>query len=172
MSGTRLSIGEVIRQVRQEYIDSGMAKSYYRINCGLCEDFGLEVQRRLEGVQSVREFYTECLQADDGGWDWKCLRNEHKCTAPVGLSEDEVDNIIMGGHMFLKCQDKWYDAECPDGADSPFDLPIFRRSVIEALRRKGISTEDVFTDDIVPPPECRVKNPVHRYAEEDSGLSM
>jgi hypothetical protein len=172
VSEVGVTISEVIRQVRKEYIDSGLAESFYKINSGLCEDFGLEVQSKLKGIQSVSEFYTECLQTEDGGWDWKCLRNKHQCGAPSGLSEAEVDNIRFGGHMFLKYQGKWYDAECPDGADSPFDLPIFRRPVIAALRIKGIATEDVITDDVVPAPRCQVNNPVRRHPEDDSALSL
>lgn len=41
------SISIAIRLLRDELIANGEASSYYAINCGSCEDFALEVVRRM-----------------------------------------------------------------------------------------------------------------------------
>lgn len=168
---TPIAIGDVIRRVRKVFVDSGRAPSFYQINNGQCDEFALQVLDELEGRVAIREFYTEELQTADGGWDWAYLQNSHAILPPLGLSREETDGIGLGGHVFLKLENKWYDAECPDGTDSHFDLPIFRRPIVAALRRKGLQADEVITDDVVPAPRCKVPNPDGRSHRVDDGLT-
>jgi hypothetical protein len=169
---TPVAIGEVIRRVRKAFVDSGRAPSFYQINNGQCDEFAMQVLSECEGREVIREFYTEELQLADGSWDWACLRAHHGIIVPAGLSEAELDDIGFGGHVFLKHDGKWYDAECPNGADSPFDLPIFRRPIIAALRRKGLQADEVITEDVVPAPLCKVPNPTRHTHDRSDGCSL
>jgi hypothetical protein len=49
---------------------------------------------------------------------------------------------------------KFYDSECPKGVESFFDLPVFRRPIVIALRLKGIPADEVLPEDIIPLPLC------------------
>lgn len=165
-------MGEVIRRVRKAFVDSGQAPSFYQINNGQCEEFAIQVLRELEGLVAIREYHTAELQLADGGWDWECLRAHHAVTLPAGLSEAELDDFGFGGHVFLKHDDQWYDAECPDGVGSHFDLPIFRRPIIAALRRKGLRADDVVTEDVVPAPLCKDPNPTRHAHDRSDGFCL
>jgi hypothetical protein len=61
--------------------------------------------------------------------------------------------------VWIEAQNRFYDSECPEGVSSLFELPLFRRHIVYALRKKGISAPEVITDDVVPAPRCPITNP-------------
>jgi hypothetical protein len=158
-----LNLSLAIRKVRSSYIEKGISPSYYKINCGLCEDFALDVIKLMGGyTDTLSEVYTESfLTADERGWDWERLRDTWGVVVPKGFRKDEFDKISFGGHAWIVCEGKFFDAECPDGVESFFDLPIFKRPQIARLRNKGISEPDVETDDVLPPPPCPIAMPTN-----------
>lgn len=156
----------LIREHRKRFLDNHDVESYYKVNCGLCEEFAYEVHEIFAHRHLLEVTYTEEYLDEDDLLDWDGLA----IAVPEGLSREDMEGVRLGGHCFLKLQGRWYDAECPEGVDSVLDLPIFRRPIVLTLRQKGIPTEDVITDDVVPAPPCKVANPspAARHERNDS----
>lgn len=165
-------IGAAIRRTRDEFLKAYGVPSYFQLNNGFCEDFALQVIMQLGSPKHLYDLGNENLQDQEGGWDWGLLTSHWSIEAPTGLSRDEVDQIDFGGHVFIAddAQRRFYDAECPEGVSSFFDLPLFRRDIVRALRLKGIAADDVLPEDVVPPPRCPVANPVSRDLDCSPGL--
>lgn len=145
----------LIKDYRKSFLENNDVESYYKINSGLCEEFAYEVHERFEHRHLLGVMYTEELLDEDDQVEW----NRPGIGLPDGLSRQEMEDVRLGGHCFLTMKGRWYDAECPEGVDNVLDLPIFRRPIVLTLRRKGVPTEDVVTDDVIPAPVCQVPNP-------------
>jgi hypothetical protein len=164
---TEQELSNAIVSVRTRYIEDGESPSYYEINNGLCENFALDVIQVLQHPDNLYDVCGENFMRDDNdypeNWDWSLLHKNFDIKPPAGLSASEVDQIAMGGHVFLMAKidskHKFYDSECPKGVESFFDLPVFRRQIVVALRLKGISADEVLPEDVVPPPLCPFPNP-------------
>lgn len=162
-----MNLSEAIKQVRQQYIASGQAKSFYEINDGLCDDFAAEVIAMMGGYgESMSELSNENfmtgLDGDECGddvWDWELLKKHWGITPPGGLTKSDVNAMVFGGHVWIVSGQMHYDAECHDGVASFFDLPLFRRYIVCELRERGMATDEVMTDDVIPPLLCPVPNP-------------
>lgn len=158
----RQQIADAIRQLQAEYIHEGLAPSYFEINNGLCDDFAEEVARRLRKLASCdQEVFTVeganfYRSQDDELWDGRLLRNYWKMAPPPQFTWTILNRLHFGTHIWLVCEKRHYDAECPDGVDNFFDLPIFQRTLITHLREQGINCPDVETEDVVPAPLCPV----------------
>lgn len=163
-----MNLSEAIKQVRKQYIASGQAKSFYEINNGLCDDFADDVIALMGGYKEDltelgNENFMIGLDGDKCGddvWDWKLLKKHWGITPPAGLAKSDVNNMGFGGHVWIVSGQMHYDAECPDGVASFFDLPLFRRHIVCELRERGIPADEMVTDDVIPPPLCPVPNPV------------
>jgi hypothetical protein len=155
-------IGSTIRRLRDEFLRTNGVPSYFEINNGLCDEFAIMVVLQLGSPANLYDVEGGNFQTDDGGWDWPLLDKFWGIAPPEGLSAEEMDTIDVGGHVFVAdhSERRFYDAECPEGVSSFFELPLYRRSVIHALRLKGIPTDEVLPEDVVPPPKCPVSNPV------------
>lgn len=151
-------IKQLIAHYRAIYIPLH-APSYYEINNGQCEDFALDIIDSLGRSEDALDVCNENFMLFDGGWDWDLLKEHWNIDPPEGLSREDVDNISFGGHVFIAHRGRHFDAECIEGVKSFFDLPLFRRGIVKALRLKGIQADDVVTDDVIPPPCCPVPNP-------------
>ena len=151
-------ISAVIRQLRDEFIANGEAPSYYDINCGGCEDFAVEVVKRLGGSSDeLFEIGAEELMHEGGdGFDWKLLSNYWNIKGHPDLSKKSLDDLGLGGHVWITHQKRHYDAECPDGVDNFLDLPLFKRAIISELRGRGKAVADIATEDVIPPPACPI----------------
>lgn len=157
-------IAAAIRQMRSQYIAESKATSYWEINNGLCDDFARDVADTLGGetdtLYSVENGnFTVDGDSLDGNWDWKLLEAHWGIKPGFGLKKNQAEAIDFGGHVWLTDGKLHYDAECPDGAASFFDLPIFRRHIVLELRSSGVACDDVATDDVLPSPVCPVLNP-------------
>lgn len=159
---TRQQISEAIRAVRADYLKRKLAPSYFEINNGRCYDFAHDVIDLLHetvGKSEELEVYQgENFQRDqdNGLWDGTLLRKYWKMKPPSGFTWAQLNKLEFGMHYWVTCEQRHYDAECPEGVDSFFDLPIFRRTLIEHLRENGINCPDVETEDVVPAPRCPV----------------
>lgn len=80
----------------------------YDINCGLCEEW----------AERVRELYAEATGADDVE-----VLEPFNIT---GLPEHE-----LMGHVFIRFQGRFYDAECHDGAVTWEQLPLFVKNAAQ-----------------------------------------
>ena len=163
-----MNLSEAIRQVRQQYIERGEAKSFYEINNGLCDDFAAAVIKLMGGYsKTLHEISNENLmigldgdECGDDVWDWKLLNKHWGITPPDGLTKSDVNKMGFGGHVWIVSGKMHYDAECPDGVASFFDLPLFRRHIVCELRERGVSADEVVAEDVIPPPLCPVPNPI------------
>lgn len=171
MSEDRCKLGcsDAIRHVRRRYIEQGICQSYFKINDGNCAQFADDVLELLSGNADIfcvcNENFMCGLDGDEFEnevWDWRLLRKSWRISVPTGLRKRDVDSIDFGSHVWLTDGERHYDAEAPDGVDSLFDLPIFRRAIVQALREKGIAAKDVCVEDIVPAPICPIQNPKRR----------
>lgn len=160
-----MNISESIRQVRDEFVRDGLASSYYDINNGHCEDLALEAMRRTtSGKEFLLDVQAESfMDVENELWDFALLREHWNFELPEGLAEEDLNRISFGNHVWVAdhSQKKFYDAECPDGVDNFFDLPLFRCYIVIYLREKGISTPEVVTEDLLPHPPCPVPNPIY-----------
>jgi hypothetical protein len=154
-------VAATVCAVRTRYIQQNLAPSYFQINNGLCEDFALDVIRELraKGVEA-QDFCNENFQDSNGAWDWALLKEGWSTGCPHGLLPREVDQLRFGGHVWVEVGKRFYDSECPEGVSSLFELPIFRRYIVYALRKKGVSAPEVIPDDVVPAPRCPIPNPI------------
>lgn len=162
-----MDISGAIRLVRQRYLAEGLATSHFAINNGLCDQLAADVLALLgPDAKAFSDYGGENFMTGLDGdpyesdvWDWELLAKAWNIQPPAGLSSSDVDALGFGGHVWLSDGKLHYDAECPEGVSSFFDLPLYRRYFVEALRMKGISTPEVETDDIVVAPRCPVPNP-------------
>jgi len=161
-------LAQAVRAVRDRYIATGLAPSYYQINNGQCEDFALDLIKEVRGITTGAldicnfNFMTGVNgdESENDVWDWALLSKHWGITPPAGLTADEMDQIDFGQHVWISVGRLHFDAECPQGVESFFDLPLFRRPIVVALRKKGIAADEVLPEDVVPPPLCPVPNPL------------
>ncbi len=52
---------------------------------------------------------------------------------PDGVTIDSLNRVWLS-HCFIVYQGRFFDAECPEGVDTPFSLPL----VLNALRKAGL----------------------------------
>lgn len=160
-------VADHVRSLREHFVATGEAHSYFEINNGQCEDFALDLRKRLEAdsIDSMDVENGNFMQGEDGDkdqndvWDWELLLEHWGIDAPAGFTRDQINAIDFGNHVWLAVDKRHYDSECPEGVDSFFDLPLFRRYLVTDLRKRGIPAAEVVTDDVVPAPLCPVANP-------------
>lgn len=132
-----MTLNELICNLANKYIADGLADTREEINQGLCEGFASDIQDMMPEVDilAVEELMIG-HNGDPSGcdvFDWEILRRHWGISPPNGCTPADVGRMVIGGHFWITHQGKHYDAECPDGADSFFDLPYFHRQ-IEAQR--------------------------------------
>lgn len=155
-------VSAAIKELRSEYILAGKSPSYFEINNGLCDDFAEEVLSRLHAAHGRREdlftvWNENFFRIDDSyTWDADLLTRHWGIVPPEHFTWTMLDEVNFGGHAWLTSGGRHFDAECPDGVDSFFELPLFRRCLVYHLRKQGIDCPDVETEDVVPAPRCPV----------------
>lgn len=159
-------IQEAVESLRTEYVEQGLAQSYFDINNGLCEDFAMDLMKKLRGITTAAYELSDASYmtgdggvADGKGWDWSVLKESLGILPPAGLTCEEVDQINFSGHVWVEVDGVHFDAEAPEGVRSFFELPIFKRKIVACLRKKGVAADDVVTTDVVPAPLCSIPNP-------------
>lgn len=103
-----------IRLLVAQYADEGISAE--EINRGYCADFAHALWRGHPNTLQILGIY----DADD--------------VLTLGIaSEPLLDAAIDGqiGHSFLVYEDRFFDAECPEGVDSIMALPTFQRALLE-----------------------------------------
>lgn len=138
MFNVQEKVQTTIEKLRDEYISSGEAESEYQINNGLCVNFASDIILRLKSeIPSLQDICGEnFMRGEDGDesendvWD-QALLSEHwpKISPTNGLTWADMDQIGFGFHVWVSCEGRHYDAECPEGVDNFFNLPLFRRYI-------------------------------------------
>jgi hypothetical protein len=97
----------------------------FDINNGECEEFANEVAA-VAASDKVHAVGFEEFQLVEGGFDWSLLEKHWpKCVPPAGWTREQLDeSACLWGHVWVTDGQKHFDAECPDGVDSFFDLPF------------------------------------------------
>ena len=133
-----LNITATIIALRDDYLARGEAPSFYEINNGLCESFAVDVLDLLGHPKGILDLQNESFMCGDDGdpvgaeqWDARLLETQWGVTPPAGLSWDDLNGCDFGHHVWLSYNGRHYDAECPEGVASPFELPIFARVIAE-----------------------------------------
>lgn len=135
-----MDISSAISSFRRHFAHHNNISSISDINNGWCEDFAVEVAscvpshpERCCTVIGCEEF----MMGTDGDvsgcdkWDWDLLQKHWAIEAPKGLSQEQIDDLNLPLHVWVTDGLLHYDAECPEGVASFFDLPIFAK-VIQA----------------------------------------
>jgi hypothetical protein len=143
----RLDISGTIEMLVDQYLKSKQTNCYsvLDINNGLCNDFAESLIEKLGGEDEnlrsldTSEFYSafsdealwdETIPTDHGGvWNKEAL--DKYGYPPM------VERAHVGIHQWIWFNGKHYDAEAPEGVDSPWDLPIFRRELKKTLIREN-----------------------------------
>ena len=101
-------------------------------------------------------------EGDGETFDQDLLAKYWSISPPVGWSWNQLNAVGFGRHAWVAVDGRHYDAECPEGVDSFFELPLFRRYMVSDLRSRGITCADVQVQDVTPAPVCPVPNPVKK----------
>lgn len=130
-------VKEAILKTVKSYLEEDKVKTVNQINRGICYQFAEDAvdevpMEMLEEVQILNSDEFKIILDEDGPqgneeWDLDCIQKDWQIKLPD--VDPEVfartqDNIY---HVWLYHNKKHYDAECPEGVDSFFELPIFKR---------------------------------------------
>lgn len=108
-------ISKAIIDLRKLFLDEKDVNSLEDINNGLCADFANALWRRVPDVEIMGIYGIEDLC--DFPTDDAIIR-----------TAVESDAIV---HTFVFFAGKYFDAECPCGTTSPYDLPVIKRALFE-----------------------------------------
>lgn len=130
------NLTEVIKKIRDQYIERGLCNNYSQINAGLCVDFSDDVEDMFDGrfeTLTTSMFY---VQDDNGKRDYM-INTLNDTMIPCGDLEWSKNQLDLYGypdkdlmimepprHIWIYYNGKHYDAECPDGVDNPWELPV------------------------------------------------
>lgn len=128
------NISVYIRELRDEYIQNGRAKTYEEINCGECVDFADDIEAKFIESTSLSNDHFILEREDSDGWngdehdkwDEKWLA-EYQSHPPAGITVSDLTDKIKGYHCWSYSEGKHYDAECPEGVVNFLELPFFKR---------------------------------------------
>jgi hypothetical protein len=164
----------LILVVRDEYLaNEENLTSYYDINNGSCVEFAEEVLDRMGGYDEEDRFYEiELDMLRDGTeedpnefLDRDLLETHWEHVVPThGLTWDEMDEIPFGHHRWLVLDNRHYDAECPEGVDNLFELPLFDKYIVQYILEKNYTVEilsqhiKVLRDEYLENPEIEVNS--------------
>lgn len=136
----KLNPSSVIKRLVKSYIADG-AESAYDINNGQCVEFAddacgiLDPNNEDDNIHPLSGFDFD--PEDNARWDEKALL-KFNTPVPPGI---DLETFDYGSHDWLYCHGKHYDAECPQGVTSVFDIPLFTRMV--HLARTGKWEKDI-----------------------------
>jgi hypothetical protein len=142
------TISAAIYKLRADYVTNGQYGSYQEINAGGCEDFATDIHELIGSPAENLEyqmidpayFLQPPLDGDDDNWGFPLNRDHLQAkwpsvVPPAGMDWDDLDhisafgNFFSGTHIWIFSHGKHYDSEAPEGVDTPFDLPFFKRII-------------------------------------------
>lgn len=147
MTITPEMLTKAILDIRDELLASGEYASHAEINSGYCTDFADDVFERLGkgaheylGQLGIDNFMLP-PEEDDGfndGYplDRELLTEHWPSVVPTqGMTWDDLDvlssdaGFSTGTHVWIELNERFYDAEAPEGVDNFFELPFFQRVI-------------------------------------------
>lgn len=138
-----MDISDIIKLTTDEFIKEynnkpHMVNNAYDINNGYCEEFAMTVIEKMGGYSDkLSEYDLYNFAGTDKDplseeFDAKWLK-KNGYTLPKGVTVEAL-NKLSWSHVIIKHNDKYYDAECSNGVNSPFALPL----VINNLKVNGL----------------------------------
>lgn len=134
-SNKRYLVETTIKRLRNHFIHHEMwpGATYWDINNGYCEEFAIEVLQHIKDAdESLKivlneNFMIEMEDSKEKIWDETLLKAYWPNVVPInGLTWNDLNQIKFGYHAWLTDGFYHYDAECPEGVDNYFLLPIFK----------------------------------------------
>lgn len=133
----RQNIKTLIEYIGKQYLVRHSLTDLADINKGLCENFAQDFIKnfRMTGPRGrVDMMGVEDFQLPNDKFDWALLTNPSwNIQPPIGFNQVATDKMQLGGHLWLVISRQHFDAECPEGVDSFFDLPFFKRQIARRL---------------------------------------
>jgi hypothetical protein len=143
---TRQAITKAVKTTLRDYIKAGEVKCAYDVGSGPCEDFAHDVLAKLDNPFGGTEGHSvdaieyanltgegNSLASADGIFYPETLA-AFKVKLPPDVTVDLLNKSELGDigtHIFLRWASPqgyvYFDAEAPQGVDSPFDLPFAQR---------------------------------------------
>lgn len=143
------AITHEIMQLIEEYKERYNFTYAREINQGYCVEFAEELEERCKGYEGLgnintvsedvlrfdegyttgyEEGDTEAGQLPDSGWNRRAIEQVYHSPLPVGTTLAHLNAFgETGYHVWVECNGKFYDAECPTGVTSIFELPFYER---------------------------------------------
>lgn len=139
---------------RNSFYEWRYGASPKEINNGHCVDYaeelvdfatkqGLEASPISEDELKFGEGYAtgyEAGEEDDlkeEGWNIRGIVETYHSPLPAGVTEELLNTQLETGyHVFVECDGKFYDAECPSGVTNLFDLPFYARYLFKLTEGK------------------------------------
>lgn len=154
-------ISKELDLLRKEYLEDSQLKSYFNINNGDCYEFSDFVYRKIGKKYGLEEVYSDDLcEVDDDGFtetsvfDEELILKYNKNELPLGLTITQLNNLELVPHCFITDDYKYYDAECIEGVDRVFDLPIYKREFY--VLRKYLKDTNNLLNGIIASEEVRI----------------
>jgi len=124
------ALRDAILTLRDRWIKEGEAPSAYEINNGLCEDFAQAVIAELGGEsETLSMYWGDEFTLDGYEWDAGLLARHWPGSVPThGLDWGDLRGFVPV-HAWIIFEGRHYDAECPEGVDNLFELPLVRRGM-------------------------------------------
>lgn len=136
----RTAFAESARRLGEEYVARGDAASLYDINSGCCEDWALELIGEYGGERDGLELcWADNLSVDGRGdeWDVAMVERLFPATHPThGLGWADV-LTAMPAHCWVDADGRFYDAECPEGTDNIFEIPLLARMLARIAEERA-----------------------------------
>lgn len=122
----RETIGKIVREESEKLIKGSFQYgcfSEWHINMGWCYDLARSVSDRLKSMGIEHEVLDE-------GW---LKRSGPKIDGkyPKGIGR-------VGAHEFIHADGVCYDSECPEGVDSPYDIPLVQYAMRSKDHEKAL----------------------------------
>jgi len=140
-----------IKVLRDDYATEKTSAGYAEINNGQCSSFAwdtlnlvCQITNKYDPQISVVSTEDFVLDQDRESeyeikWDENLLTS--KSISPSnGLTWKQLNSIHFGYHVWLEFGGKYYDAECPEGVENFFELPLFQvyiKTYLEEQNKTG-----------------------------------
>lgn len=133
------NISEVIKEISKQYCEENNC-TLWDINNGLCEDFANDVIFEMGGYNDsiyelAGDMFFNVRDIDYAKENWDNILETEFGIWGIGLLEywgypENVDITKVNDelcHTWVFFEGKHYDAECPDGVEKWFDLPLNKK---------------------------------------------
>lgn len=133
---TREGLAAAIRAEVANYAAQGI--HLFEINNGYCFDLAHDICMAFgNSPDGLEDMVVEDLLLGHSFDRHLMAKHWAASVPPPGLSWRDLEHlgITQCSHSWLVLEGRHHDADVPDGADNLFDLPIFRRNLVEASLR-------------------------------------